>query len=405
MTQEQTARPDSMELFNPFADGFIDDPYSTYHKLRAYEPLHFHTGMNMWLMTRYRDIDEMLRTNDLGRGEQMRFFGNFEAGSAIDLVSRSWLFGMDPPDHTRVRRLFAKAFTPRRIARLRPYIEAKVDELLDQFAADGGGDFIEKVAQLLPVAVICHLLGIPDADHAVCKQHSSAVVPLLDPVITEEQLEKAEAGSAWFLEYFDHHIESRRRDPQDDLVSALLAATEDGQKLAKHELMNNVIFLFGAGHETTTSTLGNGLAALLLNPEQYDLLRKDLSLLSNAVLEMLRWDSPVQYIGRRVMVDNLVVDGVELERDQVVMGLLGAGNRDPEQFADPDRFDITRPEIQPLSFGAGIHYCLGAALSRLETEIVFEKLITRFPRLSMDGVPPRKGLFAVRSYTELVLEV
>jgi cytochrome P450 len=312
---------------------------------------------------------------------------------------------MDPPDHTRVRRLFAKAFTPRRIERLRPYIEAKVDVLLDTFAADGGGDFIEKLAQLLPAAVICHLLGIPEEDHAVCKGHSSAIFPLLDPVISDEQLERAEAAAAWFLDYFETLVEQRRRDPQDDLVSALLAATEGDQRLAPHELMNNVIFLFGAGHETTTSALGNGLAALLRHPDQLALLRSDPSLLPNAVLEMLRWDSPVQYIGRQVVADRIEIDGVELRNGEVVMGLLGAGNRDPKMFDEPDRFDISRPDCQPLSFGAGIHYCLGAALSRMETEVVFERLLARFPRLSLIGNPLRKGLFAVRSYAELPIEV
>ncbi|MGW2279228.1 cytochrome P450 [Streptomyces sp. NPDC001770] len=398
------APPDSASLFDLFAPGFVDDPYAWYERLRAAEPVHFHTGLNMWLVSRFADIDEMLRDNDLGRGEQMRFFGHFEEGSAVDLASRSWLFGMDPPEHTRVRKQFAKAFTPRRIATLRPYIENKVDELLDDLAAEGGGDFLGTVAALLPVAVICMMLGLPEEEHGKCKEYSSAVVPLLDPIISEEQLRKADEACRWFLDYFEDLSAERRADPQDDLLSALLALEDDGTRLAHHELINNVIFLFGAGHETTASMLGNGLYGLLTHPEQYEALHRDPSLVPNAVLEMLRWDSPVQYIGRRARTD-LQLGGTRIKQGDVVMGILGAGNRDPERYADPHAFDIRRPDVQPLSFGAGIHYCLGSALSRMESEIVFERLTRRFPRMRLVSQPDRHGLFAVRSYTDLQVEL
>jgi hypothetical protein len=397
------SRPNSADLFDPLADGFVKDPYSWYDRLRATEPVHFHTGLKMWLVSRYADVDAMLRDDALGRGEQMRFFGHFEQGSAVDLASRSWLFGMDPPEHTRVRRQFAKAFSPRRVQSLRPYIERKVDELLDDFAADGGGDFIASVAQLLPVAVICMMLGLPEEEHGVCKEYSSAVVPLLDPVISDEQLRRADEGCAWFLDYFERLAEQRRHSPQDDLLSALLPLEDDGS-LAHHELINNIIFLFGAGHETTTSMLGNGLYGLLTHPEDYDALRQSPALVPNAVLEMLRWDSPVQYIGRRARTD-LEINGTQIKQGDVVMGILGAGNRDPERFAEPHRFDIRRSDCQPLSFGAGIHYCLGAALSRMESEIVFDKLVRRFSRLRLIAEPERQGLFAVRSYIDLQVEI
>jgi cytochrome P450 len=404
MTQTTVDGTDSMAVFNPLAEGFIDDPYQHYAWLRAHEPIYFHSTLNAWLITGYHDINDMLRNNDLGRGEQMRFFGHIEAGSSIDLMSRSWVFVLDPPDHTRVRCLFATAFTNRCIRALRPYIEATVDDLLTRLAADGGGDFIEQVAQLLPISVICHLLGIPESDHAIFRTYSSAIFPLFDPMITPEQLRQADKAAAWFLDYFHRLVEQRRHDPRDDLVSALLATVENGQSLTPDELVNNVIFLFGAGHETTVGTLGNGLVALLRHPDQFALLRENPALLPNAVLEMLRWDSPVQYVGRRATV-GMEINGIAIKKDQILMGLLGAGNRDPERFAEPDRFDITRVDCQPLSFGAGIHYCMGAALSRLETEVFFEKLIDRFPGISMPTRPLRRELFALRSYANLTVEI
>ncbi|MEV6502772.1 cytochrome P450 [Streptomyces prunicolor] len=396
-------RPDGDELFNPRSESFIRDPYSRYDRLRSLDPVHFDARLNGWLVSRYADVDALLRDSAMGRAGQRRFFGHFDEGGSIDLASRSWLLNMDPPDHTRIRRQFGKAFTRQRVESLRPYVEQKVDVLLDRIAADGGCEFVSSVAQPLPVALICMMLGVPEERHEICRDHSSALLPLLDPVISEAQQQRAEEACAWFLEYFGELAEQRRRDPKDDLLSALLPAEGEGE-LARHELINNIIFLFSAGHETTSSLLGNGLYALLTHPDQYAALAEDPGLAPEAVSEMLRWDAPVQYFGRRATADTKVGDR-QLRPGDIVMGLVGAANRDPERFKDPHRFDIGRPDCQPVSFGAGIHYCIGAALSKMESEALFARLPQRFPGMRLVAEPERRSLMAVRSFKALDIAV
>jgi cytochrome P450 len=355
-------------------------------------------------VTRYADLDAVLREPRVGRGEATRFFGNFEPGSAIDLASRAWIFGMDPPEHTRLRSLFAKAFTARRVEGLRGYVEAKTTELLDAFAAAGGGDLMDALAFHLPVAVICELLGIPEADHGECKKNSSALMALMDPIITEEQLAAAEDASAFFIDYFGRLVERRRTEPGDDLVSAFLAAAAAGTPLSPEELVNNSLFLFGAGHETTANLIGNGVYALMRFPDQWAALRADPALAAKVTAETLRWDPPVQHIGRRAL-EPVVVGGAQIAEGDLVMGMIGAANRDPERFADPDLFDLSRERNQALSFGAGIHLCVGSALARLQGETVFRELVTRFPAMSPAAPAVRRPLFGMRGYAELSVTV
>ncbi len=390
----------SLALFNPFAEGFLENPYNHYDRLRETQSPYFHAVLGQWLITRYADLDRILREPRVGRGEATRFFGHFEPDSAIDRASRGWIFGMDPPEHTRLRLLFAKEFTQRRLEGLRGYIATKVDELLDGFAAAGGGDLMDGLASHLPVAVICELLGIPAADHEECKKNSSALIRLLDPIITDEQQAAAEDASAFFLDYFGRLVERRRTERGGDLLSAFITVAETAATISPMELVNNSLFLFGAGHETTSNLIGNGMYALLRFPDQWAALRADPGLAGNVTTEALRWDSPVQYIGRRAM-GSLVLGGTRIAEGDLLMGVIGAANRDPERFAEPGRFDIFRPRNQPLSFGAGIHFCVGSALARLECETVFRAVVERFPRMSLGAQVVRSPLFAMRGYAEL----
>jgi cytochrome P450 len=390
----------SLALFNPFAEGFLENPYVHYQRLRETESPYFHAALGQWLVTRYADLDALLREPRVGRGEATRFFGNFEPDSAIDLASRGWIFGMDPPDHTRLRSLFVKAFTPRRVAGLRGYVEAKTTELLDGLAAAGGGDLMDALAFHLPVAVICELLGVPEADHEECKKNSSAMIALLDPIITPEQQAAAEDASAFFLDYFGRLVRRRTTEPGDDLVSAFIAASRTGTRVSQVELVNNSIFLFGAGHETTSNLIGNGVYALMHFPDQWAALCADPALAANVTNETLRWDPPVQYIGRRAL-ESVTFGDTYIAEGDLMMGVIGAANRDPERFPDPDVFDLRRGRNQPLSFGAGIHFCVGSALARLEGETVFRELAERFPAMAPAAPALRRPLFAMRGYAEL----
>ena len=394
----------SLELFNPLAEDFLDDPYAHFNRLREAEALHFHDAIGLWLVSRYDDVQAMLRQPLLGAVEE-RFFGNCPPGSDIDRLSESWLFFLNPPDHPRVRRLFTSTFVPRRVEAMRTYIAAVVNRRLDVLEANGGGDFVGTVAQDLPIAIICEMMGIPEVDLAVCTAHSSAIVKLLDPLITAEDLKRAEEGASWALGYFGDLLKERRADPGDDLISALITVNdEEPERLSDTELLNNIVFMFGAGHETATGMLGNGLHAMLTYRDQWELLCADTSRAPGAVSEIVRWDPPVQYFSRKVLGD-LDIAGKTLKQGEVVMGLIGSANRDPRRFPDPDAFDITRQDQQALSFGGGIHYCIGAMLAKVEAEVAFRALAERFPGISLDGSAERRRMLAIRGYRRLGVRV
>ncbi|MCU1644939.1 MAG: cytochrome [Nocardia sp.] len=386
------------DVFDPFTQDFLRDPYPHYHKLRAHSPIFFHPQLNAWLISGYRELDDLLRSNNLGRGDEMRFFGNFTEGGGVDRVSVDWIFYKDPPDHTRLRRIFAQAFTPRRVESLRAYTRDVVDSLLDDLEHDN--NFIRAVADRLPVKVICRMLGVPENLHDAAKVRSSALVPLLDPLISDAQLEAAEAASSWFLELFGQIVEEKARQPGHDLISALLEAEADGERLTRAEIIGNVVFLFAAGHETTTSTIGSTLVALLRNPDELQLLLQQPELAAGAIAESVRWDSPVQYVGRLVTKE-FTYEGVEFVAGQRVMGMIGAANRDPRQFPNPDQYAITRDEGKSMAFGSGIHFCMGAALARMEAEIALDRIFTRYPRISLLSEPVQGDRFAMRSYSML----
>jgi cytochrome P450 len=307
----------------------------------------------------------------------------------------------DPPDHTRVRALVNKAFTPRHVARLRPHIQAICDELLALVERRGRMDVMADFATQLPAIVIAELLGVPAEDRIRFKEWSNDLISLLGNPDPAGAVERFERGLDHLLSYLRDVIGQRRRAPRDDLISSMIAAQEERDALSDGELLATSNLLLVAGHETTTNLIGNGLLALLLHPAEMARLRDDLELVPSAVEEMLRYDSPVQATVR-VTTETVELGGQTLPPGALVVAMIGAANRDPAVFPDPDRFDVARTDNRHLSFGFGPHFCLGAPLARLEGQVIFRALLARYPRLRLDreDVPHRPN-FALRGLLEL----
>ncbi|MBV9283959.1 MAG: cytochrome P450 [Acidimicrobiia bacterium] len=399
-------------VFNPFEPGFRDDPYRQYERLRETEPVH-HAPMGGWVLTRYADIWSLLRDQRVSSSEIMseaeremmlRALGLWEAwqDSVVREFVNATLLTMDPPEHTRVRALVSKAFTPKAVERLRPHIEELVDVLLEPF--EGTVDVVKALAEPLPALVICELLGVPEADRAELQTLSHAGTVLVEPMIDAEQLRSGDAALSRLIDYFEALVEERRRQPQADLLTALAITEIEGERLDDRELAVNAILLFAAGHETTTNLIGTGTLALLEHPDQLALLRADPGLVPGAVDEFLRYESPVQFTARRAA-QPIVIGDHEIPASERIIVVLGAGNRDPARYAKPDHLDVTRTDVQPLTFGGGIHYCLGAALAKAEAQTVFRKLLVRFPEMSLDGDPVRRRSFTLRGLTSLPVAV
>jgi cytochrome P450 len=384
----------------------IADPYPIYRRYRETAPLH-RAEPGVWTFTRYHDILSVLRNDRFSSDPRnATVFDDFETDEPRpmrDVAGRVLLF-TDPPDHTRMRTLVNKAFTPRTVERLRTQIAALVDGMLDGVADRGEVDVIEHLAYPLPAYVICELMGVPLADRDLFRGWSSEVAPILDPWTTPETLNTALGTIAKFGMYFWGLVEERRKDPLDDLLSAMIHAEENEDRLTPEELIGLCVLIFIAGHETTQNLIGNGLYALLRHPDQLERLRSDPSLSRDAVEELLRFDSPVQLTGRSATED-VEVGGVTIPKGEQVITLLGAGNRDPDVFADPDTLDITRQKSSVLSFGAGAHFCLGAGLARLEGQIVFNKLLGRFDRIELVEEPEYRPTMTLRGLKTLKVRV
>jgi cytochrome P450 len=392
-------------LFNPLSPEFIRNPYPYYHHLRTTDPVH-RSPLGFFVASRHADVNFILRERRFGKdfvGRMTRRFGNEVLDEPVYRSMRHWMLQQDPPDHTRLRGLVVKAFTARRVEDMRPRIQQIVDEVLDRVAAQGHMDLIANFAFPLPVTVICDMLGIPAEDHAIFFSGARTGGRLLDPVpLTRAEIDEANAGNLAAAEYFRRLFELRRRQPGDDLTTQLVQAEQEGSKLSNEELTANIILLFGAGHETTVNLIGNGLLALHRNPDQLRLLQSNPSLIANAIDEFLRYDSSVQLTGRTAL-EAVTVGGTDVAEGETVLCLLGAANRDPTVYPDPDRLDITRQNIRPMSFGGGIHFCLGAQLARIEGEVAIAMLLRRLPNLTLDDCehPDWRPTFVLRGLNSL----
>jgi len=374
-----------MADFNPFDPRLRSNPYAVYKELRDEAPVQWSQVMQVWVLTRYEDVLAVLRDHTRFSSERTRATNPFvkqmeEYRLASGPLGRSpTMLSLDPPAHTRTRNLVNKAFTPRVIERIRPHIHEIAEGLLVRLPEPNRSDVVADLAVPLPVTVIAELLGVPSADRERFKAWSSDIAGTLGGAFAPaEVLDRAQKSSLALADYFREQIELRRNGPRDDLLSSLIAAEEQGDLLSQDELIATCILLLVAGNETTTNLIGNGMLALLENPQQLRALRDDLSLIPTAVDEMLRYDGPAQMTSR-IVAEDLEFQGKRMEPGQVVLAILGAANHDPEQFDDPDSFVITRFAKRNLAFGQGIHYCIGAPLAMAETQIAFEALLRHFP--------------------------
>ncbi len=391
--------------FNPLDPAFIANPYPTYHRLREAVPV-WQSPLGFWIVTRYEDAALVLRDRRFGKNYVATVSNRYGPAimdePAYASMARTMLV-LDPPDHTRLRGLVTKAFTARRVEAMRPRVAAIVDALIDRVHAQGGMDVIADFAHRLPIIVICDMLGIPEEDREQFFVRSRVNGRLIDPVpLSREEIDVCNANTLETNAYFDSLFERRRRDPQDDLTTQLVQAEEEGDRLSAEELRANVGLLFAAGHETTANLIGNGLLALHRNPDQWATLRDDPSLIPGAMEELLRYDSSVQMTGRSLHEDAELA-GVPIPKGAQVVCFLGAANRDPAAFPDPDRLDVRRQKVTPLSFGGGIHFCLGAQLARIEAQEAFAGLLRRLPTLQLPekDTPAWRRSFTLRGLTRL----
>ncbi|MDQ1438860.1 MAG: pimeloyl-[acyl-carrier protein] synthase [Acidimicrobiaceae bacterium] len=396
----------------PFAPEHRADPYPVYRTLREGARVHWSEEQESFFFTHYEDCLAILRhpagsTNMDNASMSAR--RTMSAHSPMAAMEAKPMLFADPPVHTRLRTLVSKAFTPRAVEAMRPHIAEIVDRLLDQAEANGELDIVADLAFPLPVIVIAEMLGVPVEDQDQLKPWSADLARTIDPVLTEETVAQAGMSALQFINYLNGLIEERRARPKDDLLSGLIAVEDEGERLGHDELLIMTMLLFVAGHETTQNLIGNGMLALLRHPEQISRLRDsdDPALAKNAVEEMLRYDSPVQLTGRHLMED-AEFGGTVVPKGYSAITLLAAANRDPDVFADPDRFDIERPNAnRHIGFGQGIHFCLGAPLARAEAQIAVPALLRRFPELALpdDFVPAHRETFTLRGLTSLPVAI
>jgi cytochrome P450 len=412
------SRPPADDTLDFTRPEFRRDPVPTYHRLRESTPIcSIERGaFRFTVLTRHADIAAVLRDPRMSvdRSFQPKPLADdgvdpaqlHPLARALRALSRIMLF-RDPPDHTRLRGLVNKAFTPRMVESLRPRIQSLVDDLLAKPLAGGAFDLMHDFAEPLPILVIAELLGLPASDRADLKRWSDDLAVMLDGSIAFQHLGKAVPSAVAVIDYLRRQLEEKRKSPGDDLLSAMLAAKGQDEHLSDDEILGTALIVMGAGHETTTNLVGNGVLALLRNPGELARLRAQPTLIETAVEELLRYDSPVQATSR-VPREEVELFGVRFEKGREIGLLLGAANHDPAVFPDPDRLDLGRRDDRHLSFGLGIHFCLGAVLARLEGEIAIGTLVERAPQLALavgdDALEWRPG-WLLRGLTSLPVRV
>lgn len=393
--------PDVIELFLPQTR---PDPFPLYRRMRARGPI-WETPAELWVATGFEACAAILRDGRFSTDQRNAVAYDFVRDPAVqellDRRAQALLF-MDPPAHTRIRSIVNKAFTPRVVDRLRPHIQEIADGLLGAAAARGEMELIRDFAYPLPVIVIAEMLGVPPEDRGLFEGWSHALAANLDPLRPPEQVEAAMEAADAFDAYFARLIEERRRAPRDDLLTALIAAEDSGDRLNEAELLALCTLLLIAGHETTANLIGNGLLALLRNPGQMALWRARPEIAPAAVEELLRYDGTVQLTGRSAL-DEVEVAGAVIRKGQAVLTLLAAANRDPERFEAPDALRLERGDSRHLAFGAGAHFCLGAPLARVEGAIALGALVQRFPGMALAGEPRWRETLVLRGLESLPL--
>ena len=370
---------------------FMEDPYPVLRQLREEDPVHWSDSIGGWILTRYDDIvitfKDVSHYSNEGRLAKAVEYLPAESRAEFKVFEDHYrlksLINSDPPDHTRLRGLVNKAFTPRVVESMRPRIQAIVDELLDSVQQDGRMDVIKDLAIPLPATVLSEILGVRKADISLFKAWADDILAyqgVNKPAV--EILRRGQSAILGIRAYLGELIEEKRRQPSEDLLSQLVAAESEGDKLSESELVNSSITLLVAGHETTTSLIGNGIYTLLRHPDQWQLLQDDPSLLTSAIEEMLRYESPVAR-QPRLMKQDAEMGGKQMRQGEIAFQMLNAANRDPAYFVDPDLFDIQRQKNRHIAFGVGIHFCVGAPLARTEGQIVFSTVMKRLPRIRL----------------------
>jgi pimeloyl-[acyl-carrier protein] synthase len=405
----------AVPVFNPFSPAFQADPYPIYQQLRQIDPVHRVKGFrfDQWFLTRYADVYEVLNdsrvtVDDLPvrlaeKGLHLRQTEAMKSESSEPFQTLTqtighWLFFVEPPDHTRLRSLVSKTFAATRIEQLRPLIQQQVDQLLDRVQPQGQMDIMLDLAAPLPAAVSAAILGVPECDRPQLTQWSYDLFHVFDQPLSLQDYQRIDQIAAKFQQYFTELVQTLRQHPQDNLICKLIEASQE-QKLTDAELIAFLSMLFSVGQETTENLIGNGILALLQHPECWQMIQENLqrsevdTLIAKVIEELLRFDSPVQIISRTATA-SVALREHEIQVGDKVHLLLGAANRDPAQFTDPDRLDFGRSPTSRLPFGSGIHYCLGAELARLQGQIVVRAIATRFPKLQLitDGLTRRKSV-------------
>ena len=377
--------------YNPLSSRLHRNPYPTYEMLRARDPVHWSKLAMSWIVTRYDDVDIVLRNPKIFSNER----------NSYD-TPRS-LLTLDPPDHTRLRSLVSQAFTPASVHVLSERMDDIVSEILAELDFSRPFDVIESIAYPLPIIVISELLGVrPDDRHSFARW-AADIARSIEPTISRNEAHRVEQSRDALNQYFSNVIEERRKQPEEDLISRLVQAEEGGEKLSLEEMLSLLRLLLIAGNETTKNLIGNGLLALLCNPGELERLRSEPSLMESAVEEMLRFDSPVQ-VDLRTVGENTVVGGTEMSCGQRVLAVIGAANRDPEAFPDPNTLDLSRNDRPNMSFGRGIHHCLGAPLARLEAAAAFKGMIHGLKEISLENAPRFRSQLVLRGVESLIVK-
>ncbi|MCX4824668.1 cytochrome P450 [Streptomyces sp. NBC_01142] len=399
------------ETFDPWSPAFVADPYPAYAELRSRGRVHYYEPTRQWLVPRYADVSALLRDRRLGRTYLHRFtheeFGRTAPPAAHEpfhTLNDNGMLDLEAPDHTRIRRLVSKAFTPRTVEALVPTVERLAAEMVAGVRDAGGGDLLAEVAEPLPVAVIAEMLGIPAADRALLRPWSADICGMFELNPSEETAARAVRASLEFSAYLRELIARRRTAPGEDLISALIAAHDEGDRLSEQEMISTCVLLLNAGHEATVNTTANGWWTLFRHPEQLAALRADPTLLSTAVEELMRYDTPLQMFERWVL-DDIEIDGTVIPRGSELALLFGSANRDPAKFDHPDTLDLSRPDNPHVTFGAGIHYCLGAPLARIELAASFGELLREAPTMKLAAEPVWKPGYVIRGVQELLVQL